>query len=443
MTNTTLTNNTLAKVIFFKGTLKLVSPLTLGNGNDSSTDKDFSTDYDENPFIPATSLAGSIIHFFEKYISDENDKKTFQKLFGTLKNNGESMQSNIIFYDLPAVEYHTEIRDGIKVDYSTKITEKNAKYDYEILSYNSTFDFKLKVIVRKEDNQNMDKILSILKSMFQNIDNGNIRFGAKTSRGFGKVELTDLKYKSFNFITKEGIIKKEQIKDYFDFSWVQCDKPFTKESDLKLNFKKLTIKLNFKIPYSIMIKKVDFDLNGVDALHLSSKDKSNNSDKYVIPATSWVGAINTSIHNIGKILNKVDKINDIKDNLFGYIKKEEKIAQISRIIIEESIILDAALIKYTRNAIDRFTGGTVHSALFTEKALYGGTVLLEFHVIDPKEYEIELLHLALRDFCNGIQSIGGETNIGRGILELEKEEGWEYNLEKNYKLDNYSYLAMY
>lgn len=82
--------------------------------------------------------------------------------------------------------------------------------------------------------------------------------------------------------------------------------------------------------------------------------------------------------------------------------------------------------------MDRFTGGVVDSALFSEKPVYGGTVTLNVSIkkptaahhrgtmINKEKAEIGLLLLALKDIGCGIQPLGGDANIGRGILKLEK-----------------------
>ena len=71
---------------------------------------------------------------------------------------------------------------------------------------------------------------------------------------------------------------------------------------------------------------------------------------------------------------------------------------------------------YTRNKIDRFTGGVVNSALFDEQPHYGGKVTLYIAIKDAQDWQKGLLLLALKDLGNGIQPIGGEANVGRGIL---------------------------
>ena len=89
--------------------------------------------------------------------------------------------------------------------------------------------------------------------------------------------------------------------------------------------------------------------------------------------------------------------------------------------IDESKIEDGEMIPYTRNKVDRFTGGVVDGALFDEKPVYGGKVNLNMEIKNAKDYEKGMVILALKELQNGIQTVGGGSNIGRGRLENNQE----------------------
>jgi len=110
----------------------------------------------------------------------------------------------------------------------------------------------------------------------------------------------------------------------------------------------------------------------------------------------------------------------LTNDLFGYVKEDKKDAKASRIIIRESLIDGGELLTYTRNKVDRFTGGVVDSALFDEMPHYHGKVKLNIAIKKPEKWEIGLILLALKDMGNGIQPVGGGANIGRGILKAQK-----------------------
>jgi CRISPR/Cas system CSM-associated protein Csm3 (group 7 of RAMP superfamily) len=91
----------------------------------------------------------------------------------------------------------------------------------------------------------------------------------------------------------------------------------------------------------------------------------------------------------------------------------------------------------TRVKIDRFTGGAFESALFTEQPLVGkpdSEVKLHLtlrvpHNETPKESELGLLLLLLKDLWTGDLPIGGESGIGRGRLK-GKEATFSVGSEK-------------
>jgi len=67
-------------------------------------------------------------------------------------------------------------------------------------------------------------------------------------------------------------------------------------------------------------------------------------------------------------------------------------------------------------AIDRFTQGVVPTALFDEQPYVGGTVHLRFELRNPRDGEIGLLLLVLKDLLTGQLPIGGTSSVGRGVL---------------------------
>jgi CRISPR/Cas system CSM-associated protein Csm3 (group 7 of RAMP superfamily) len=73
-----------------------------------------------------------------------------------------------------------------------------------------------------------------------------------------------------------------------------------------------------------------------------------------------------------------------------------------------------------RVSIDRFTGGTRDGALFNEQPLFGdaqSVVTVDLQLEEPKEHEIGLLLLLLKDLWTGDLPLGGEISVGRGRLQ--------------------------
>ena len=73
----------------------------------------------------------------------------------------------------------------------------------------------------------------------------------------------------------------------------------------------------------------------------------------------------------------------------------------------------------TRNAIDRFSGGTVDGALYTEKSCFYGDTCLEIgYAKDCGEEFLKGLAASIVDLHFGLLSVGGLTAVGRGLFEV-------------------------
>jgi CRISPR/Cas system CSM-associated protein Csm3 (group 7 of RAMP superfamily) len=105
--------NRIGKVIYIKGELKLLSPLLVGNGERQFTDNDLIKDSNRNPFIPGTSIAGSVRNHIKEILN--RDEELIDILFG-----GEEVGSNqslLYFYDSTLTKKGTiSMRDGIAVN---------------------------------------------------------------------------------------------------------------------------------------------------------------------------------------------------------------------------------------------------------------------------------------------------------------------------------------
>lgn len=438
--------NPIERRIYVRGRLHLDSPLVIGSGEDENTNIDLIRDGDGEPFIPGTSLAGCLRHHLEEILpgevlpgGKERANPIVYAVFG--EKEKESKLSLLTVFDaipLPlslsadGSAYTVSTRDGLELDYITKtVTEHTAsdedrdarggaKYDYEIIEPGAAFDLKLELVTRKMNHDQLDGIYDALALLLTALENGNIRLGAKSRRGFGKLRLTDTK------ILELDMEQKKDVGKWINFDWDFLS--HTTLAELGKNVLSLkapshtTISVDFSIPYSLLIRHYNDDPSDDDAAQLMSRGKP------VIPGTSWNGALLHAVHDILGQLVEDEEIFEktftkIKHDLFGFVApgKEDSKSQASRIIIDESIIRDGTPISYTRNKVDRFTGGVVDSALFSEKAIYGGSVGLIVTVKESKGWDIGLLLLALKDMANGIQPVGGDSNIGRGVLKAENK----------------------
>lgn len=425
---------------YIRGILRNDSPLIIGSGKDDNADIQCLRDWNGDVLLPGTAFAGVL----RNWLTERQENTNFvDKVFGEQKDNGR--QSLLVFHDsyLKKQDEREQnnritIRDGVALGKETKTAEDGKKYDYEIIEPGQEFDFRVEIAVRKNDIEGKDPdrknfisdVENLMDKMFNDMASGHVRMGAKTSRGFGKIVLSNPEFVTFDFREKDRRVSEGNR--WLDFDWSDSYfKPLAViiSNEPTAGPKFIHICADFAISGGILIRSYSTDPKAADAVHLTSNGYP------VIPGTSWAGVLVHAIYNLGRALDRNEEMKSLTRCLFGEVREEGKLkgkgAFASNILIDESIINEGKDLQYTRNKIDRFTGGVVSAALFTERPHYGGNVHFEcrirriFHkkaAVDNSEFSPEACSgavlLALVDIGNGIQPVGGASSVGRGIMKL-------------------------
>ena len=386
--------------IIYDFSIELISPLIIGSGNSDNSDIDIIRDKEGQPFIPATSFAGVLRHYLK-----DNYSFNIEKYFGYAKGE-ENFASKIIFSDLIPEKNNINIiiRDGIRIDNKTGITTKQAKFDFEVVEPGAKFKSKIEIDGTDDD---IEEIKKIIKTIDKDLREEKIRIGEKTNLGFGKIKLVESKYNFYNLREKDDIIK-----------WLlreESDHNFSNIGELNCKDTDAIITLDFFIKDSLIVKHHSTDINAPDSTHIES------AHKFVIPGTSIKGVFRARGERILNTLN-IKNRKDFLRFLFGD-SLENNLASIpSRLIVEEVIIKQNVVPGIQqRIKIDRFTGGTIKGALFDSMPIYAKDCktsnTLKIIIKEPNDAEIGLLLLILKDLWTGDLAIGGEKNIGRGVLK--------------------------
>ena len=214
--------------IILTGKIVTIDPIHIGSSGKNSlnpveTDNSVLKDFKGYPVIPGASLKGVIRTRFEAILrsiaptkvcdifnnSDpncitnndasvikkdgllSNADKAFQlyakscdvcKLFGGRETGGK-LQFKDCCYVGDKIRY--EHRDGVGIDRDTGAAKRNAKYDYEIVSKDTEFDFYM--IAENLDEQQLKYLDFIIKQL----ESGELSVGGKTSRGLGRFKLIE------------------------------------------------------------------------------------------------------------------------------------------------------------------------------------------------------------------------------------------------------------
>lgn len=397
--------------VIIKGKLKLLAPLLIGSGVSDNTDIDILSDKKGQPYIPATSFIGILRHTLKK------EYKLASKEFDTFWGTEKESKSQISCDDLMLVSNKGKaIRDGIRIDSKTGIVANGAKYDFETVNKNSEFGMRLEVDFSDNDafaKKLLNTIISLLKE--------ELHLGAKTRVGFGKAKVVNLETIHYDFSKKEHAT-----------AWLYNQPTHTEYKIAGEKFEKqnsdFVIDATFEIKNSLIVRSYSKEADAPDSTSLKS------GDDYILPGTSLKGALRARIERILNTLypEKGKKNQEIIDCFLGGVERtiNEKGEEIekadgykipSRFLVEETNISDVVAELQNRIKIDRFTGGTINSALFDSVPLFPEGVEnlknLKITIKNAASYEKGLALLILKDLWTGDLALGGEKNVGRGVLK--------------------------
>ena len=447
---------------YLKITFQPDSPLCIGSGRNDITDQDILRDARGIPYIPGSAVAGVLREACHGIM----DEKAWKYYFGysstntgnKVKSDDDIIESQIIFYDATLVgdnkdkdgnpKYRISQRDGVALN-EYKSAKKQAKFDWEILEGDCKFQTFIEISEEQSDISEKVKADEVLMNIAKIWKEADIRFGAKTTRGFGKICNVEIIRRSFELVKNpdNGIEDWLEFNLFDDESWKVGD---SYEDMLKtLNEdKKWTLKdnnrlsLKLRLEGGLSIRRYSTECSDEESspdqeqLTTIKFDKNGSEEVAVIPGTTWAGAIG---HRMEELIDcsKVKKFERGKDDIqtyyyFGTVNG--KVKEKSLIYFNESKLTGGQFKKMSRNAIDRFLGSTAEGALFTEKIYIGGETTLDIGFGDPyntavvySDDFINALAAVLTDLHEGYLAVGGATSVGRGIFSILEINGVKLN----------------
>lgn len=432
--------------------LETETPLVIGSGNkDIKTDSVVAKDINELPYIPATTLAGLIRHSLSEELQEY--WMGFQK-----KKDGEGSrimlsEGKILSADGNPIDglnldedavtrlcHELPIRQHVRINQQGTAV-KNGKFDEEIVPKGVRFCFEIELMAEKDKPGIMGTILSIIQS-------DGFRIGSGSRSGFGKIEVVGILRRDLDLCVLDELELYLGKSASLAKAW-EGYRPYTpsatKESDC--------------IFYTLELKPVDFmffgsgfgdersDMTFVREPVVTSWDRGEATVEelervILIPASSVKGALahRTAYHynrlegvfadkktaeelekNTGKENKAVKTLFGSEGDRKGKNKQRGNIL-FSDVIEKQEASLEKKVLNHVK--IDRFTGGAVDGALFSEEVLYatGKTFNLELMLqktaVDEKDGKIvKAFEAALTDLCRGYLPLGGGVNRGNGTFK--------------------------
>ena len=426
--------------IIVRGCLELTSPTCLGSGDaDSLTDMPLLRDsVSDRALLTGASLAGALRNYLREYLHgygvSESKSDLATKLFGSVRQDEDGAQSPLIVDDALSSDVpKIELRDGVKIDSQTGTAEDKKKYDLELLAAGTQFPLQFELLITQQDEP--EKLLQGLAIALQGLEKSEINLGMKKRRGFGCCVVKEWQVWDFD------LRDPAQCRAWLEYShWQHGFLPEPPEKQLSITTalgvnleniddcrKHLKISATFSLNDSLLIRSGQAEIGSApDVVHL--KSQRDGEWKPVLSGTSLAGVLRHRAERILNTLSKNNQDSEILNGLFGYVNEDKKIAQSSRLIVREAEISSTSDMVQSRIAIDRFTGGAYHGALFDEQPVWGDDntrVTLDLELRNPEKHEIGLLLLLLKDLWTEDLPVGGESSIGRGRLKgREAEIDW-------------------
>lgn len=432
MKRTKYTHRYIARIV-----LEAVAPLAVGSGEkDFISDRLVATDVNGLPYIPATSVAGVLRHAMDKEIA--------VLLFG----NPDAKQmtgSSLIFSDAVLIGKEGKALDGVQPDLdsedafytlyfnlpvrqhacitNTGVVKDGGKFDEQVVYKGTRFCFEMEMV---SDGSNYEAFESVLRKLKK----PNFRLGGSIRLGFGEMKVQSCRVRQVNLGNPEDVAFYARKSASLSIDWEGTEVDFPEgQLEEHLNYTLLLYPEDFYL-FGAGFGDDDADMTAVEERmveweaglpHFTTECK-------LVPATSVKGAVShrTAYHwnrlakhfadgDGGKVENRAVR------ELFGFIE-DGGLTHPGCVYISDVYVRNYTMEKVIPHvAIDRFTGGTLNGALFSEKVVYGGNVELKIvvaprgRVISPDSYSA--LELALKDLCCGLLPLGGGVNRGYGTFK--------------------------
>jgi CRISPR/Cas system CSM-associated protein Csm3 (group 7 of RAMP superfamily) len=436
----------IAKRVLVEGTLALVTPARFGGGEpDDLLDMPLLFDpVEQRALLTGTSIAGALRNYLRVrevgYGRKEGSDSLCVALFGREQGAKEGLHSVLLTHDAlsetpgrPA----TELRDGVAIDPRTRTAEDKKKFDIELLEAGTRFTLRFELLL-PEHPEEQQRLLLALAIALQGFERGEIGLGARKRRGLGRCRILG----QWTVVEYDLRGRRSDL-----IAWLKRERPHLKTgSDIatllgvseRANLDQrscLTLRATFALEGSLLIRSSRGDLNAPDSVHLHSR--RNGKDVPILSGTSLAGALRArALRIVNTLRPDAYQANwELVDALFGvrHTEKEQhspdkrRTLTASRLVVHETVIQQPVTpeLVQSRIKIDRFTGGAYPTALFSEQPVFAKDdteLTLYLELLSPKDYEIGLLLLLLKDLWTGDLPLGGEISVGRGRLEGKSAE---------------------
>lgn len=456
----------IARRLVVRGTLELTAPAHFGGGVESDlADMALLRDVASGGLLlPGTSIAGALRSFLRAYeqghreeerpsdglaelplggqkgdtydnIQSNRHKQLAELLLGGQKGDPDGEQSPLLIADSLAKPTAIEVRDGVAIDPRTRTAREQKKYNLELVPVGTRFPLEVELLL-PDDEDKVVRLRAALALALGALQRGEITVGARGSRGYGACRAHSWSLTTYDLANADHLLaylvadRSTESDDPNQAGWqryaVVSPVPHHDDDIVALlgapvptadTRKTVTLTAHFALASPLLIRSdlPEYPGEAPDATHLR-RPKSTEREP-VLPGTSVAGALRARAIRIANTLG-APNLNAI-ESLFGPEQGREvgkRTLKASRLRVSEQAIANSTSLVQSRVSIDRFTGGALDTALFSEAPLTRGDVKLTITIHDPEDAELGLLMLLLKDLWTGDLPLGGTSSVGRGRL---------------------------
>lgn len=464
----------------FTANLHLETAAQIGTHESDVSDATFARTEEGYPLLPGATLAGALRSALCDRLAgfrEEEDQKSSAsptaivgRLFGFQvrqgrEKNGDPIyrghESPLIFFDsIAKAPAERSIRDGVRIDPKTGLAQDRLKYDRELSLPGVVFPFRCDLLIVERNAKPVGEttadppfleatLVAHMAEALNALVDSSIRFGARKSRGLGQVRATCFRAHRYDLSAEQGWL------DYANSAWtlmpletkeghelpeaaIEAAWPEAAEavaaSRAAISDKRdaFTMTFNVRVDGTLLIRSPGREADDADMVTLTEQCRA------ILSGTSLAGAFRAQAQRIVNTLGVSEaKASDgwvRLQSLFGSepnasngegVSSQKLVG--SRIRFDEAVITNARTYRQSRIKVDRFTGGTIDTALFDEQPAVGGEATFRLTVRNPDRSDIALLLLTARNLLDGLFTIGGEASVGRGRLIGTAEAEWIQN----------------
>ncbi len=378
----------------------------------------------DKPFLQASGIAG-VLRAASIYAngSDLTDE-IFGSSLNTLSETDTGSRLNVSDGEFNMDTVQMEYRPRVSIDpvsgtvsaceISGSGETSGHKFDIELISQNAKLVFFLYLFHNREDS-----LREALEMVLAELKEEQLRFGGQKSNGAGGFKLLELKRHSFNMMEPAGR-RDWAFESEMDQTGGKNDATYLDILDTLPDISRkvlaYTVILEGKTENGLLVKGVAPEGVGKDAADV--ENMRNGSGRYIVPGSSLKGTLRNRMTYIAKYLGKQKLVSDIFGNSGNRENKGKKGILMFRDIVMSD---DTPSFHQYRIHIDKFTGGVMNGALFSDKAISGRIVArISIENSALADAAAGLLILALRDLSCGVINLGSGYSIGRGFVDADR-----------------------